>query len=124
MLNAILGLHFDDLRGLCNYFTSLLATSTKPNVSASEASNELVKICAAHYEHTLFIGDKEASGRVILGLFIEAVREALHKRHPNRVFKLDHAFKVLPRKGFATGEAMVVAVIGQDRKEVVFALEI
>ena len=56
-----------------------------------------------------------------MGLFMEAVCRALHELHPD---KLHHEFKVLPGKAFATDEAIVgLAVIRQERKKVIFALE-
>ena len=103
--------------------TSLLSTSTS-SVS-SEASSERVKALAlafkAFYDHTLYLGDKEASARGIFGLFMESVRDALHKRHPKKEFKVDHEFKVLR---FASDAALIVAITGQKGMDVFFPLGI
>ena len=92
VLNAILGQKFMDLSGLCNYFDTQLSTSTSTSSVSSEVSSEAFR---AYYENTLYLGDKEASARGILGLFMEVVRDALQKRHPNQKFYVDHELKVL-----------------------------
>ena len=115
VLNAIIGLHCRDMKGICAHFTSIQSTCTEPNVSIID----LVKSFTTLYEHTLYIG---ASDRVILGLFMETLREALDKIHPSREFMVDHEFNVLPTKQFATDQA-IEAVIGDGNEKVVFALE-
>ena len=116
VLNAVLGQTFRDVRGLWNYITTHLSTSTS-SVS-SEASSKPFKAFTAYYEHTLYIGNKEASARGILCLFMESVRDALHKRHPKKEFKVDHEFKVLR---FTSDVALIVAITGQNRMDVVFS---
>ena len=53
---------------------------------------------------------------------METLREALDKIHPSGEFMVDHKFKVLPTKQFATDEA-IEAVIGDGNGKVIFALE-
>ena len=111
VLNAVLGQEFMDLRGLCNYFDTQLSTSTS-STSTSSVSSEVT--FRAYYE---YLGDKEASARGILALFMELVCDALQKRHPNQV---DHELKVLR---FSSDAALIVASTGQKRMDVVFCLE-
>ena len=115
---AIIGLRCRDMKGICAHLTSVQSTCTEPSVS-SESITDMVKFFKTHY---VYIGDKEASGRVIVGLFMEILREALDKKHPGREFMVDHEFKVLPTKMFAIDEA-IKAVIEEDDGKVVFALE-
>ena len=115
---AIIGLRCRDMKGICAHLTSVQSTCAEPSVS-SESITDMVKFFKTHY---VYIGDKEASGRVIVGLFMEILREALDKKHPGREFMVDHEFKVLPTKRFAIDEA-IEAVIGEDNGKVVFALE-
>ena len=123
VLNAILRVNFIETSQLCDYFTSFLSTSTEPvSAKCSKMVEDITKMVAVHWNHTLYVGQKEASGRVILGLFMEGVREALHNIYPNKVLKVDHEFKILPGKQFATYEAVVVVVRGTE-VEVAYAIE-
>ena len=118
VLNAILGQEVMDLRGLCNYFDSKLSTSSTSTSSvSSEVSSETFR---AYYQYTLYLGDKEASARGILGLFMELVRGTLQKRHPKQNFYIDHELKVLR---FSSDAALIVASTGQQKRKVVFSLE-
>ena len=75
-----------------------------------------------HYDNTLYLGEKEASGRVLLGLFMKAVCHALKQIHPEKVFWLDHECMILPSKKFTNDEA-IQAILADDGKKVIFALE-
>ena len=95
VLNAILGQKFMDLRGLCNYFDTQLSTSTSSTSTSSISSEVSSEAFRAYYEYTLYLGNKEASARGILALFMDLVRDALQKRHPNQKFYVDHELQVL-----------------------------
>ena len=47
---------------------------------------------------TLDVGDKEASGRVLLGLFMNGVRTALKLKHPTETLCVDYEYEVLSGK--------------------------
>ena len=96
---------------------STSTSSTSTSSVSSEVSSEAFR---AYYEYTLYLGDKEASARGILVLFMELVRDALQKRHPNQTFYVDHELKVLR---FSSDAARIVASTGQERMDVVFSLE-
>ena len=98
---------------LSNFFHTLLSTSTS---STSTSITSLFKAC---YENTLHLGDKEASGRVILGIFMELVRETLQERHPKQKFDVDLELKVLR---FSSDAAIIVASTGL-KEDVVFSVE-
>ena len=57
------------------------------------------------YNSTLDLGDKEASGRVILGLFMRTVKEALELKYDVRLF-VDHEYRLLSKKTYACDEAV------------------
>ena len=54
------------------------------------------------YAGTLFLGDKEASGRVLLGRFMTKVRMVVAAAYPKAV---DHEYRVLKEKTYACEEA-------------------
>ena len=126
-----------DLRGLCDYFDTQLSTSTS-SVS-SEVRSETFRDL---YEHTLYLGDKEASAMGILALFMGLVRGALQERHPTKKFYVDHELEVLRFSSDAaiddevfedtkreiptdvsSSKALIVARTGQKRMDVVFSLQ-
>ena len=115
VLNAILGQNVVDLRGLCQFFDTLLSTST------SSTSTSSVSFFKAYYENTLYLGSKEASARAIFGMFMELVRDTLQKRHPKQKFYVDHELKVLR---FSSDAAIIVRSTGlEKRMDVVFSVE-
>ena len=122
VLNAILGQGFMDLRRLCNFLDTQLSTSSTSSTTTSSVSSGVALAFKAHYDCTLYLGDKEASARGILSLFMQGVRDALQERHPNQKFFIDHEFKIFP---FYSDAALIVASTGQQQKQMkaVFSLE-
>ncbi len=45
---------------------------------------------AVQYEFTLDIGDKEASGRFLLGMFMNTIRKILSDKYPSICLRVDH----------------------------------
>ena len=117
VLNAVFGENFRDLSRLCDYFNTQLTTFTSSTYTSSVSSEVIFETFRAYYEYTLYLGDKEASARGILVLFMELVRDALQKRHPNKKFYIDYVFR------FSSDAALIVASTGQNRMDVVFSLE-
>ena len=113
VLNAILGQGFMDLRRLCNFLDTQLSTSSTSSTSTSSVSSGVALAFKAHYDCTLYLGDKEASARGILSLFMQGVRDALQERHPNQKFFVDHEFKIFQ---FYSDAALIVASTGQQQK--------
>ena len=72
--------------------------------------------------NTLYIGDKEASGRVLLGLFLTVVTSWLGLVYPSKRFMVDHEYKILEERKFATDEAIaaIAEVSGNTEIDVVF----
>jgi hypothetical protein len=72
------------------------------NSGIAPFSNELLqnalKCIAEEYSSTTYIGDKEASGNVIGGLFVSLVKIAVASKYPDKEFNVDHEYKVLPNK--------------------------
>ena len=119
VLNAILGVNYKDMMDICHYLTSL--PKPNPNPSSPTKIEIPTESFRYHYEKTLYLGDKEASGRVLLGLFMIEVCHALKQMHPEKEFWLDHECLVLPKKTFACDEA--IHAILDNRQKVIFALE-
>lgn len=62
---------------------------------------------------TFDFGEKEASGRPIVGLFMNNVVHLLRKKYPGLLFKTDPEFCLLPGKTFAADDcAMALLVFG------------
>ena len=74
VLNAIIGLKCVDMRDICNYLTTLPSPTTtsasdlttEMSLSSSPTTTELAKDMTKsfkfHYDNTLYLGEKEASG--------------------------------------------------------------
>lgn len=75
----------------------------------------------------LDIGDKEASGRVLLGMFMNIIRKVPSDKYPSISLRVDHEYRVLDCKKFAVDEAIVaitrVVSVGRVVREVIFGLE-
>ena len=108
-----------DLRSLCDYLqsfkvntklsTSTSSTSTSTSSVSSEVSSE--PFFKGFYEHTLFLGDKEASGH-----FGSLHGISLQKRHPNKKYYIDNELKVFR---FSSDAALIVSSTVK-RMDVVF----
>ena len=59
------------------------------------------------YAGTMFLGDKEASGRVILGRFMTKVRMVVAAAYPKADIRVDHEYRVLKERTYAGEEAVV-----------------
>ena len=119
VLNPIFGQIFVDLRGLCDYFDTHLSTTSSTSTSTSSFSWS-PDAFSALYRNTLYLGDKEASAGGILAVFMELVRDALEKRHPNKIFYVDLQLKFLR---FCSDAAKIVATTRLEKIDVVFSLE-
>ena len=61
------------------------------------------------YDSTLYLGSKEASGRVLLGLFLDTVRKAMQLKHDVRPY-VDHEYRILETKTYACDVAVIAAL--------------
>ena len=118
VVNAIAGFRCIDMRHLCNHLFNHLKLLQQRQPDASFFKWALQK----QYDQTLDLGDKEASGRVLLGLFMNIVTERLSVKYPNNRLYIDHEYRVLEGKKFCTDEA-IVALTNIVAGEAVFVLE-
>lgn len=113
VLNAIMGVRCRDMRAICDYL--LQKSQPTEDLSALTFSSELVQnavqCITEEYKNTKWVGDKEASGNVIRGLFVSMVRIALVTKYPDRVFDIDHEYRILPNKKFAIDEAITTLMV-------------
>ena len=76
------------------------------------------------YAGTMFLGDKEASGRVILGRFMTKVRMVIAAKADVRV---DHEYRVLKDNAYACEEAVVSSLLavqrGPNQVKLLFGIE-
>lgn len=122
VVNAIAGFKCLDLRELCECITLLQSPSTSTEENLPQ---KIIQSFQESYQEerssTLDICDKEASGRVLLGLFMTFVRKFLSYKHPEKTFKIDHEYRIFPDRKFAADEAVTAIVDGLRR--VIFVLE-
>lgn len=121
MLNAILGLKCHDMRRICESLTKLTAASSLPP-SLPELSTLTIPSQALNsvYSNTIDIGTKEASGRPLLALFMDTLRNALQLKYSHVQLLVDHEYKILEAKRYACDVAVIIAGI---KREVLFAVE-
>lgn len=121
VLNAILGVHCRDMRAICDYLLRMMSPPTNSLVPfSSELLLNTLQCIKEEYNITKWIGDKEASGNVIRGLFVTMVRIALVSKYPDKVFDIDHEYRILPNKKFAMDEAITALMM---TTAVIFGLE-
>ena len=91
------------MREICAYFTKSLC-----NINASHPEPQSVEVedLRELYDSTLYIGEKEASGRVVLGMFMNKVQKVLAKKYHKACINNDHEFRVLGNKTYACDEAV------------------
>ena len=67
-----------------------------------------------HHDKTLFYGDKEASGRVIVGLFMIKIMMVLEEKYPNIQLVVDHEIRVLEANTFACDDAILASALASS----------
>lgn len=122
VINAIAGFNCIDLRRLCTHFLTFQPeppTTTPTEVPLPDKS--FFRWAKKQFDQTIYIGDKEASGRVLLGLFMNILMDLLSLKYPNISLYIDHEYKVLEGRKFYTDEA-VVAIL-HSIMEAIFVFE-
>ena len=71
---------------------------------------KIVSFLQDELETTLDVGNKEASGRVLLGLFMNGVCNALKLKNLTETLCVDYEYKVLTGKQYAVDATVVVAL--------------
>ena len=107
VLNHILGCNFRELGQLCAYLTKQLSTF---NSIHPQPQNVDVQDFQEEFAGTKFLGNKEASGRVILGRFMTKVRIVVAAAYPKAEIIVDHEYRVLKENTYACDEAVSAAL--------------
>ena len=122
------------MRGVCSYLTTVSppppSSTAMPYLTTEhfrEHCAKIVDVVQEEFDSTLDVGDKEASGRVLLGLFMNVVRKALKLKYPKHTLCVDYEYRVLTDKQYAVDTTVValthiMRVTGSVRN-VVLALE-
>ena len=110
-----------DMRGVYQYISSLQPEppTITPTVQLIQGEEHYHWMLQEQYDQTIYLGDKEASGRVVLGLFMSMVTKLLRSKYPNQLFYVDHEYKVLK---FCADEAIVTITCNKEQ-HVVFVIE-
>ena len=95
VVNAIAGFRCIDMRHLCNHLFTFQSPKTTPTEEPLPDAIFFKWALQKQYDQTLDLGDKEASGRVLLGLFMNIVTERLSVKYPNNRLYIDHEYRVL-----------------------------
>ena len=97
VFNAITGLMCIDVRGVYQYISSLQPEppTITPTMQLIQGEEHYHWMLQEQYDQTIYLGDKEASGRVVLGLFMSMVTKLLRSKYPTQLFYVDHEYKVL-----------------------------